>query len=85
MRNPSSELAERATNGRRCLCPLLLFADQYFEFVQKKFANVEFPKHLKGHATHPFVWLETGAEQKIVPIGGRYELTCVAACSIGLV
>jgi hypothetical protein len=30
---------------------------QYFEYVQARFADVEFPKHLKGHATHPCVAL----------------------------
>jgi hypothetical protein len=44
---------------------------QFYEFVIAKFDAVPFPAHLKGHCTHPFVWIETGADQKIEPIGGR--------------
>ena len=44
-------------------------ATGYFPFVGEKFANVDFPEHLKGHATSPFVWIERGADNKVEPIG----------------
>lgn len=44
---------------------------QFYEYVIAKFETIPFPAHLKGHCTHPFVWIETGADQKIEPIGGR--------------
>ncbi len=48
--------------------------DQWSDYVIQKFDKVPFPAELKGHSTHPFVWLETGADQQIVPIGGRDRL-----------
>jgi glutathione S-transferase len=38
------------------------------------FDNVTFPAHLKGHATSPFVWLETGNNEISQLIGGRSDL-----------
>lgn len=48
------------------------YFDQYafHAFTQKKFDPVPFPAHLKGHSTSPFVWFETGSNNKIEPIGG---------------
>jgi hypothetical protein len=43
----------------------------YEAFLKRKFDAVPFPPHLKGHASSPFVWLETGADNQITPIGGR--------------
>ena len=42
----------------------------FFAFTREKFESVSFPAHLKGHATSPFVWLETGASNVIEPLGG---------------
>lgn len=45
----------------------------YYFFLKETFDPVPFPDHLKGHATSPFVWLETQQEGKTViePIGGN--------------
>jgi len=48
--------------------------DKYFKFLHDMFDNVTFPAHLKGHATSPFVWLETGANEINTLIGGRADL-----------
>jgi hypothetical protein len=42
----------------------------FSNFTTKRFANVDFPAHLKGHSTSPFVWLETGSDNVIQPLGG---------------
>lgn len=42
----------------------------FWPFAAEKFDKVEFPKHLKGHSTSPFVWLENGSTNTITPIGG---------------
>jgi len=48
-------------------------ASCYYHFLQVTFDPVPFPDHLKGHASSPFVWLETG-NLDIKPIGGRSHL-----------
>ena len=42
----------------------------FYEFL-KRFDNVPFPPHLKGHCTSPFVWFERGADFAVEPVGGR--------------
>ena len=42
-------------------------------FTLDKFASVKFPPELKGHSTSPFVWLESGDDKRITPIGGFAE------------
>ena len=39
-------------------------------YMVGKFASVSFPPELKGHSTSPFVWLESGDDKRIMPIGG---------------
>jgi hypothetical protein len=53
-------------------------SSMFFNFTAKKFANVDFPAHLKGHATSPFVWLETGSDNVIEPLGGAEFLSAWA-------
>ena len=55
-------------------------AYQFYPFTAKKFANVDFPQHLKGHGTSPFCWLEHPAadgspENRIEPLGGSEYLS----------
>jgi hypothetical protein len=42
----------------------------FYAYIQKKFENVPFPPHLKGHCTSPMVWLERGATNDVEPLGG---------------
>jgi len=48
--------------------------DKYFAFLHEMFDKVPFPDHLKGHATSPFIWFETGNNQIAQLIGGRQDL-----------
>jgi len=48
--------------------------DKYFGFLKQTFDSVPFPENLKGHATSPFIWLETGQNQIHQLIGGRTDL-----------
>jgi len=48
--------------------------DKYFAFLREMFDKVPFPDHLKGHATSPFIWCETGQNQISQLIGGRTDL-----------
>ena len=43
---------------------------EYFRYIREKYEPVEFPPHLKGHGTSPFIHFETGPDCKIEPIGG---------------
>eukprot|EP01084_Bolivina_argentea_P035346 65579_1 len=52
-------------------------AFSFFQFTAAKFANVDFPQHLKGHSTSPFCWLEHPSatnENTIEPLGGSEHL-----------
>lgn len=46
----------------------------FYAFLKEKFDPVPFPPHLKGHASSPFIWFETGATNVIEPVGGRSHL-----------
>jgi hypothetical protein len=46
------------------------FDTGYHNFTSKRFENVDFPAHLKGHDSSPFVWLETGSDNAVQPLGG---------------
>jgi len=52
--------------------------DKYFAFLHQMFDNVKFPENLKGHATSPFIWMETGNNEIAELIGGRAELSAWA-------
>jgi hypothetical protein len=45
------------------------FDTGYHNFTTKRFANVDFPAHLKGRDSSPFVWLETGSDNVVEPLG----------------
>ena len=42
----------------------------YYKFLQEFFDPIPFPDRLKGHDTSPFVWLETGNDNKMELLGG---------------
>ncbi len=52
---------------------------QYERFLQETFDPVPFPDHLKGHSTSPFVWAETGEDQKMELLGSC--MLCIAYMS----
>jgi len=52
--------------------------DKYYGFLKETFDKVPFPDNLKGHATSPFVWCESGQNEISQLIGGRADL-CVWA------
>jgi hypothetical protein len=47
----------------------------FYKYIVPRFANAVFPAHLKGHSTSPFVWFETGKDNKEQYIGGAAELS----------
>ena len=53
------------------------YFDQFalWTYLKEKFDAVPFPQHLKGHATSPFCWFESGASNTIVPVGGSDHLS----------
>jgi hypothetical protein len=48
--------------------------DAYYGFLKEMFDPIPFPDHLKGHSSSPFIWLESGSDNKIDLIGGRCYL-----------
>jgi glutathione S-transferase len=52
--------------------------DKYYAFLKETFDKVPFPDNLKGHASSPFMWCETGQNEISQLIGGRSDL-CVWA------
>jgi glutathione S-transferase len=48
--------------------------DKYYAFLKEMFDKVPFPDHLKGHASSPFVWCETGQNEISQLVGGRSDL-----------
>jgi glutathione S-transferase len=52
--------------------------DKYYAFLKETFDKVPFPDNLKGHATSPFVWCETGQNEISQLIGGRTDLAAWA-------
>ncbi len=73
------EIAVRLASMRPDLFETWFYYDSdthFYAFLSQRFANVEFPQHLKGHDTSPFCWIETrksaeSASNDVLPLGGR--------------